>query len=114
MIRIISIIVLTSLLPMQLYAADFNGFNQNTPTDNEFVVPIDPNAPEAPQYRRYNDKFEEPVRKGDGINWWLWGGAGLTAIAGAVVAVIVLGGKSSPKPGASHVTAPVTTVVGSW
>ncbi len=113
--RIITIIVLATFFPMQLYAVDFSGFNDSTST--EYFVPNSPDRKPEPKWddpRLSNKIMEEPPKSAEnsGTNWWLWGGLGLAAVAGGLIALAAGGGKSSGSSGGG--VGGTTTVTGSW
>lgn len=116
--RIITIIVLATFFPMQLYATNFNDFNFESPTQREFFVPRGPDKPEVQYSPDLNVKILEEPPKGvsaenSDTKWWLWGG--LAAVAGGIVALIAGGskggGSTSGSGGGGTAT---TTVTGSW
>lgn len=114
--QIIAIIVLLTFFPMQLFAFDAGGFSKDTQID--YFVPRDPDkAKENDQ--NLNDKILEnsPTANGtnSGINWKLWGGVGLLAVVGGILAVVSSGSKGgSTSNSDGGQTSTTTTVTGSW
>lgn len=116
MIRVITMVVLTTFIPMQLYAVDFGGFG--TDTQIEYFVPRSPDKPQEQRDQQITEKILENPPKAaadekSGTNWWLWGG--LAAVGVGVIALAAGGGKSSGNSGNnSGGGATTTTVTGSW
>jgi hypothetical protein len=128
MIRVITIIVLATFFPMQLYAVDFGGFGTDTQIEYfvprgpdkpkyESVVPKPPEKLKEQRDQKLTEKIlEEPPKAAgvekSGTNWWLWGG--LVVVAGGVAALAAGGGgsKNGGVPAAGGTT--TTTVTGSW
>lgn len=113
MYRIIVMIVVAALIPMQVFAVDFSGFSKGTST--EYVVPRVPDKTPEPLdqvlvERPLSQPPKAPVGEKSATNWWLWGGVGLAIIVGSALAFSGGGGGSSssgPPPS-------TTTVTGSW
>jgi hypothetical protein len=118
--KLITAIVLATLLPMQSYAAiqlDFDPVEQEhlgspstapaTPVLKPQIAPVDKKLEDKTLSEKVQEAPPKTVEK-SGTNWWLWGGLGLAVIVGGVVA-LAGGGGSSPSPGAS-----TSTVTGSW
>jgi hypothetical protein len=103
--------VLTTFIPMQLYAANLSGFNSDTQI--EYFVPRGPSKAEENE-QKFNEKMQEnPPKNVDGaksgVNWWLWGALGLVVVGGGTVALIAGGSKGGGSTGST-----TSTVIGSW
>lgn len=112
MIRIFIIIVLTVISPLQLYAADFRGFSQDTQI--EYFVPRPPDRPQGLSEKILENPPKGTDAESSGTNWWLWGGLGLAVVAGGIAAIASIGSKSGGSPAAGPGGTATTTVTGSW
>lgn len=111
--RVITIIVLGTFFPAQLYALDFSGFN--TDTNIQYFVPRGPDKTPWRDPDKTEKILEEPpkaaVAEKTGINWWLWGG--LAVVAGGV-AVLASGGSKSGGGGGTATAATTGNGTVSW
>lgn len=115
--RVITLVVLATFIPMQLYALDFSGLGSDTQI--EYSVPRGPDQIRVQPDKKLSDKIlEKPPKavevESSGTNWWMWGG--LAVVAGGVVALAASGGKSggSSSGGGGGGGSTTTTVTGSW
>lgn len=116
--RVITLLVLVTFFPMQLYAFDSSGFSRDTQID--YFVPRGPDKVQEPD-NKLTEKILEPPPKttheeNSGTNWWMWGGVGLLAVAGGVAALAIGGSKDggSTNSGGGGASTSTTTVTGSW
>jgi hypothetical protein len=109
-------LVLVTFSPMQLYAFDPGGLTKDTQMD--YFVPRGSDKTQEPDKKLTEQILEPPPKttpeQDSAINWWLWGGVGLLAVAGGVAALVIGGSKDrgSPNPGGGGTG--TTTVTGSW
>jgi hypothetical protein len=110
MLRIIAIIVIITLLPLQALA----GIGlELEPVEKEHLIRKQPVIKREQPDTTLTEKLKEtppaPTTEAkSGTNWWLWGGLGLAAVVGGVVA---LSGSSKKSSDAST---PPSTVAVSW
>lgn len=109
--KIIALVVLAAFLPLQAYAASFEGFTSDT--QFERFYPRTGDKPPDITEKELNEKIqaeEASSASKSGFNWYLWGGIGAAAIAVSVI-VVVMGGS---KGGSSAAPASTASVTGSW
>jgi hypothetical protein len=108
MCRVIAVIFLAVLFPLQVNAASFGGFNSGFQTD--YVIPRAPEkkTPEEIEQQKLAEQLAVQAPKPAAVdksptNWWLWGGVGLAVLVGSALAFSGGGGGggSSSNPPAS-------------
>lgn len=121
MCRIMSMIMLAVLFPMQVHAVDLSGFNKGTST--EYVVPRTPEnkTPEELERQKIEEQLAAAPPKPIVVdksptNWWLWGSIGLAVLVGSALAFSGGGGGggNSPPPSGGGGTPTTSTVSGAW